>query len=587
MNNYNYKNLRPFKWFVLENFPFIEADFDAITNYQLYCKVVEYLNKCIENVNDIGDQMENVTNQMIALQNYVNNYFENLDVQDEIDNKLDDMVEAGTLQEIIADYLNSKAIFGFDNVSEMKNATNLINGSYAKTLGFYSVNDGGSATYKIRNITNSDIIDNATIIPMDNENLIAELIQDGNANVKQYGAKGNGVDDDYLLLQNCINKNENGTVYFPTGTYLISTTLNFKCNILMEQNAIITSNNSAINYLLLFNSTEVATSLSDLIKGKFIKGGRLDGKGIVSKLLGASNYMGLTIEDTRFENPKEFGLITRNVGNLSAELNVNNCYFYNNYNEYPNKPTGIYNNAGDNIFNNITMFNMFIAVDTVSGYFENIHPWLSKSELIAGSIAFKCNGNVSLIGCYADTYEKSFNNIGENLLRLVNCNVFYNDTVYNSVIATSNSPYIFYVTSNNSNIISNNLSVINNISGCFFINEQTNSYFNNTFFGGSEEVNKQYYVSNGFNNSIKSLSANTDVRTLGSGCYTNQNQTLVNFIPNITNTYGELIVFKNRTYSLLLYISHNSPNDVYYCIGAIGGTWRNWRKLADSTEITS
>ena len=44
-NNYtDVKNLTPFKLCVLQNFPFIEADFDARTNYQLLCKVVEYLN---------------------------------------------------------------------------------------------------------------------------------------------------------------------------------------------------------------------------------------------------------------------------------------------------------------------------------------------------------------------------------------------------------------------------------------------------------------------------------------------------------------------------------------------------------------
>ena len=106
MSNYNYNNLTPFKWFVLENFPFIEADFDAITNYQLYSKVVEYLNQCIENINDIGNQMENVTNQMTALQNYVNDYFENLDVQEEINNKLDDMAEDGTLTNLIKGYID-------------------------------------------------------------------------------------------------------------------------------------------------------------------------------------------------------------------------------------------------------------------------------------------------------------------------------------------------------------------------------------------------------------------------------------------------------------------------------------------------
>ena len=38
MNMFNH--LPPFKWYVLQNFPFIEADFDAITNYQLLCTLV-------------------------------------------------------------------------------------------------------------------------------------------------------------------------------------------------------------------------------------------------------------------------------------------------------------------------------------------------------------------------------------------------------------------------------------------------------------------------------------------------------------------------------------------------------------------
>ena len=106
MNNFDYKNMTPFKWFVLENFPFIENDFDAINNYHLFSKVVEYLNQTIDNMNLTGTQMENVTNAMTELQNYVNNYFDNLEVQEEINNKLNDMVEDGTMNELIAPYLD-------------------------------------------------------------------------------------------------------------------------------------------------------------------------------------------------------------------------------------------------------------------------------------------------------------------------------------------------------------------------------------------------------------------------------------------------------------------------------------------------
>lgn len=99
--NYNYKNLRPFKWFILQNFPFIEADFDAITNWQLFCKLGEEINKIINSTNLTGEQVESLTNAFNNLQDYVNNYFENLNVQDEVDNKLDDMAESGVLADII------------------------------------------------------------------------------------------------------------------------------------------------------------------------------------------------------------------------------------------------------------------------------------------------------------------------------------------------------------------------------------------------------------------------------------------------------------------------------------------------------
>lgn len=113
--NFTYTNLTPFKWYVLENFPFIEADFDALTNWQLFCKLGKEMNKIIKSVNVSGEQVETLTNAYNNLQNYVNNklnemdnyinnYFNNLDVQEEINNKLDEMAESGELQEIFEQF---------------------------------------------------------------------------------------------------------------------------------------------------------------------------------------------------------------------------------------------------------------------------------------------------------------------------------------------------------------------------------------------------------------------------------------------------------------------------------------------------
>lgn len=171
MNKFNYKNLCPFKWFVLQNFPFIEADFDAITNWQLFCKLGEEINKIINSTNTLGIQVESLTD-------YVRNYFDNLDVQEEINNKLNKMAEDGTLQEIITSYLELKGLLCYNTLNDLKNADNLINGSFAKTFGKNTINDGLGGVYKIRTITSSDAVDNETIVAVNFSNtLIAQKIK--------------------------------------------------------------------------------------------------------------------------------------------------------------------------------------------------------------------------------------------------------------------------------------------------------------------------------------------------------------------------------------------------------------------------
>lgn len=167
MNNFNYKNLCPFKWFVLQNFPFIEADFDEITNWQLFCKLGEEMNKIIEKVNQAGEQTENLTNAFIELQNYVNNYFENLDIQEEVNNKLDEMAEGGELANIIAQFLNANCILKFNNMQELINSENLVNGNIVGVFGDTNINDGFVNYYLITN----EITDIAL-----NNNLYAKII---------------------------------------------------------------------------------------------------------------------------------------------------------------------------------------------------------------------------------------------------------------------------------------------------------------------------------------------------------------------------------------------------------------------------
>ena len=92
-----FDNPKPFKAWCYKVLPLVYDD--SLSYYELLCKVVDSLNKTIANV-------EILENGYITLKNYVDNYFDNLNVQNEIDNKLDEMALDGTLSSIIMNYVN-------------------------------------------------------------------------------------------------------------------------------------------------------------------------------------------------------------------------------------------------------------------------------------------------------------------------------------------------------------------------------------------------------------------------------------------------------------------------------------------------
>lgn len=112
--------LRPFQVWCKCNFPFIEDTFEAMDYYSLLCKVVNYLNEVIKNLNINEGNIEYLNNSFITLKTYVDTYFNNLNLQNEVNNKLDQMATDGTLDQIINDQ-----IFNELNTKVNTNTTNI------------------------------------------------------------------------------------------------------------------------------------------------------------------------------------------------------------------------------------------------------------------------------------------------------------------------------------------------------------------------------------------------------------------------------------------------------------------------------
>ena len=94
----NIQDLKPFKRLcvTIGNLP--TAYIESMSYYECLTYLVKYL------TNDVIPAVNNNTEAIKELQDYVVHYFDNLDVQEEINNKLNEMAEDGTFDEICNRY---------------------------------------------------------------------------------------------------------------------------------------------------------------------------------------------------------------------------------------------------------------------------------------------------------------------------------------------------------------------------------------------------------------------------------------------------------------------------------------------------
>lgn len=445
----------PFRRFVTTIGVFPTAFTDAMTYYECLAYLVKYLEETvIPAVNENAEALEELQTLYVQLKSYVDNYFDNLDIQKEINNKLDEMAESGQLADIIAQYLQVQAIFGFDTIAEMSASENLANGSICKVLGKTDYKAGDGGFYKIRTVTSDDVIDGVNIVAITNNNtLIAELItdytfdkleeyaSDNEINVKFNGVAGDGLTDDTATIQALIDNNPHKTLYFPAGKYLISAPLHiyagnaYQVNLHLDKNATIKTA-TAIDALLIVGENQGTWERYEEGSQVIINGGIWDGTNTTSVIKHLSNRKETTFENITVYNVNTYGLNLERgtVGSVSSDCRILNCNIYgvgsdiggtailldSSDNEIDQLRTGktkvgINDNYGGNLISNIHILASY-STDT-----PNYQDFNACQGLIFGN----GNGESFLNNIYIDDYAQAITVTSVRRLWITNLEVFY------------------------------------------------------------------------------------------------------------------------------------------------------------------
>lgn len=389
----NIEKIKPSGIFTNYIFKTIPLAFDeSMSYYETLCGILSLLKTQEEVVNNNADLLA-------ELELYVQNYFKNLDVQTEINNKLDQMAENGQLANIIAQYLQVSSILAFNTIEDMKKSTNLSENSFVETYGFYELGDGGSAKYKIRKITNVDVIDNVKLFALNNDStLVAELIINKEMNSKQFGLIGDGVTDETTKLKEFFGNEKIEKYILLNGTYILDDDIKLTSNSNIEfmENAIIKRKpNSNTNYYMLVvgNVNNVLIRNAHLIGDKDEHTGTSGEWGygiyvyssqnvniencIIEKTWGDGIYIGYSYAETSTQIPKYIYVNNAKIINCSRngisvcsgeDIIISNSYVYGTTRTNPKAGIDIEPEAPESInpyLKNVTIDNIITEANGV------------------------------------------------------------------------------------------------------------------------------------------------------------------------------------------------------------------------------
>lgn len=415
----DYTNQRPFRFWCQKVLPLVYDD--SISYYELLNKVVHYLNNVIKDVSAMGGNINDLLDAFIKLQNYVNNYFDNLDIQSEVNNIIDRMIKDGTFS----------ALFGTADTVEVMQNTLYSVGRFVTTEGYYYKGDGGNNTY----ITTAEQVNDLSIKSKKVDNLYFTAVEIFNAkkfddtssnvqtndrgsasiNILRYGCKKYPTENgEYPESAEISNEYDCSSIlnslmsyglslFIPNGTFICTRSLYApEINLELSNNARLLYDGNATQYFIAVN-TATAGAKTFITYRSRISGGIIDMHYKTKYGVCANRCVGLIFDNVIIQHFLKEGIylgsINPEITEYVIETRVVNSTIRNfrpgsftkdegtKAYPYPWGAYGIYSGGTDNFFSNIIIQNTQRGIYTGSDdKFTNVHIWQSLGALSDSSI---------------------------------------------------------------------------------------------------------------------------------------------------------------------------------------------------------
>lgn len=225
-------------------------------------------------------------------------------------------------------------VFHFENVEAMKNCLTLIPGDVVQTLGYYEKNDGGEGLYEIVNDSSLED-DGGSVHELDNGLKAKLIIEKDTINVKQFGAKGDGITDDTGSIQSFFNF-KSSRYNIIDGEYLVSediSVINNNIHIFFENASIVRKPNDLTLYYILniYNVHDVVIENAHIIGDKELHTGT---EGECGHCLNITDSYNIEVKNSILENAWGDGIYIgleyyKTPLNVVKNINISNCKILN------------------------------------------------------------------------------------------------------------------------------------------------------------------------------------------------------------------------------------------------------------------